>query len=262
MNVTNTKEFYEKNFDESTRLTGGDNRHLVEFERKKWLYSKMIDEYKPQVILQIACGTGVFTDWICETYPNIKVIATDLVDKHVSSLKEHDNLIQGFVWDCSGSLPNFDCKIDMVLVEGAWYHLNDRAQLIKNLNEIGASVIIIDWLSAWHDTTQQLLKNKKMPADYRNPRPDEPFVFDTEDDIDTLDELKEYLVRLFPVDMNTRFGYKDFNEVSAEEFYKYIAQLNMTIQLYGKEQTFIMNATEHGCYVLTKKNSLLAIKSL
>ena len=59
-----------------------------------------------------------------------------------------------------------------------------------------------------------------------------------------------------------RIGYKDFNEVSAEEFHNYIAQLNMTNQLYGKEQTFIMNATEHGCYVLTKGNSLLTVKSL
>ena len=40
---------------------------------------------------------------------------------------------------------------------------------------------------------------------------------------------------------------------SDEEFNKFITYMNKCITLYDADQTFIMNATEHGCYILTKE---------
>lgn len=241
--------FYDT-FDESARLGGQDNRHLIELYRKRFLYSTLIDKYKPKKIVQIACGTGVHTHWLCENYQNVKIYASDILAKHVEQLKDFPNLDKR-LWNCVTIVPEEYYDADIVLVEGAWYHLNwtERTMLLKNLRAINPKVVVIDWLSAWHDTTQRLMQDKIMPANYRDPRPDEPFVFDTVDD---LQKLKAFgTVELFPVDMDLRFGYTYLNQVSKDEFLKYIEEMNKVITFYDSNQTFIMNATEHGCYILT-----------
>lgn len=251
MNVNN---FYNQTFDENTRLSGNDNRHKIELYRKRFMYTKLIEEFNPKTIVQIACGTGVHTNWLCETYPNIKIYASDIIPKHIEQLKDYLNLDKR-VWDCCDALPNEYKNVDMVIVEGAWYHLTrtERYKLIKNLYKIMPKVITIDWLSAWHDTTQRMLQDKRVPANYRNPRPTEPFVFDTTDDLNGLVHSNFYSVKLFPVDLDLRFGFNDFNTVSDEEFMKYIELMNEQITFYPPIESFIMNATEHGCYILYRK---------
>ena len=250
-------EFYEKAFDEAKRLTENDNRHLVELYRKRFLYGTLIKTHKPKSILQIACGTGVHTKWICENYPEISVVATDLVPEHVNKIGDYPNLVNKLVWDCSKSIPNElrDKQFDLILVEGAWYHIKDRSNLINNIKKLNGKVVVIDWLSAWHDTTQRILQNKEMPADWKNPRPSEPFVFDTESDLDYIKNsfnYIEYNVKLFPVDLDTRFGYRDLNNVDNEQFIKYIDALNKNIGIYNSNQSFIMNVSEHGCYIIER----------
>ena len=195
-------------------------------------------------------------DWITNLphLKNLEIYASDIVPAHVEQLKDYSNLHKR-VWDCSEELPEEYNKIDLVLVEGAWYHLNweKRKQLIDNLKKLTPNVIVIDWLSAWHDTTQRILQDKEMPNNITNPRPNEPFVFDTEIDLEVIKyywRAVDYSIELFPVDMDLRFGYKDFNEVNYEEFKKFIYAMNENIHVYGPEQTFIMNATEHGCYII------------
>lgn len=247
------KDFYD-NFDENARLSGNDNRHKVELYRKRFLYQYLIEMYNPKKVVQIACGTGIHTHWLCEKYPHIEFYASDIVDKHVEQLKDYKNLHKQ-VWDCTKNVPKEYKKANIVLVEGAWYHLDliGRKELLKNLYAIDPKIIIIDWLSAWHDTTQRLLQDKKSPLNYRNPRPNEPFRFDTADD---LYALKRYFnVQLFPVDLDLRFGYKDLNQVSEEEFNKYMSLMNEHFKIYDSNQTFIMDATEHGCYILTSKDT-------
>ena len=75
MNVNN---FYNQTFDENTRLSGNDNRHKIELYRKRFMYTKLIEEFNPKTIAQIACGTGVHTNWLCETFPNIRCIDLDI----------------------------------------------------------------------------------------------------------------------------------------------------------------------------------------
>lgn len=247
----NVDKFYNQIFDENTRLSGNDNRHKIELYRKRFMYAKLIEKFKPSTIVQIACGTGIHTHWICENYPDIKVYASDIIPKHVEQLNDYDNLDKR-VWDCCDKVLDEYIGADMVIVEGAWYHLtrNDRHKLLENIYKIQPIVVTIDWLSAWHDTTQRMLQNKKCPANYRNPRPNEPFVFDTVDDLNGLVHNNFYAVKLFPVDLDLRFGFNDFNQVNDEEFEKYIELMNEQIQFYPPIESFIMNATEHGCYIL------------
>lgn len=249
-------DFYNNKFDESTRLSGNDNRHKVELYRKRFMYSRLIERFNPKKIIQIACGTGIHTHWICENYPDIKVYASDIIPKHVEQLKNYPNLHKR-VWNCCDELPEEYLNADMVIVEGAWYHLtrNYRHKLLENIYKIHPTVVTIDWLSAWHDTTQRMLQNKKCPVNYRNPRPNEPFVFDTVDDLNGLVRNNFYAVKLFPVDLDLRFGFNDFNQVNDEEFEKYIELMNEQIQFYPPTESFIMNATEHGCYILWRCKS-------
>ena len=115
-------DFYNNKFDESTRLSGNDNRHKVELYRKRFMYSRLIERFNPKKIIQIACGTGIHTHWICENYPDIKVYASDIIPKHVEQLKTYPNLHKR-VWNCCDELPEEYLNADMVIVEGAWYHL-------------------------------------------------------------------------------------------------------------------------------------------
>ena len=249
----NVSKFYNEEFDENARLSGTDNRHKVELYRKRFMYSKLIERVNPKKIIQISCGTGIHTHWLCEHYPNIEIYASDIIPKHVEQLKDYPNLHKR-VWDCRDALPKEYLNADMVIVEGAWYHIprSERYKLLDNLSEINPNIITIDWLSAWHDTTQRLLQNKRVPMNYRNPRPAESFVFDTADDLTALSTI--YSVELFPVDMDLRFGYTDLNQVNNEEFMRYISLMNELITFYPATETFIMNATEHGCYILTRGN--------
>jgi hypothetical protein len=78
-----------------------------------------------------------------------------------------------------------------------------------------------------------------MPNNWRCPRPDEPFVFETEHSLGKfLDVFRPpvYNVQLFPVDLDTRFGYKDLNEVDEEQFIEFIDRMNWNIGLYDANQ--------------------------
>lgn len=247
----NVVDFYTNEFDESNRLTGDDNRHLIERYRKRWLYKQLIETTSPKKIVQIACGTGVHTEWLCENYPEIQIYASDIVPDHIDQLKDYPNLNK-CVWDCTDALPEEYKDADLVLVEGAWYHLHDegRHKLLNNLRQINFKLSVIDWLSAWHDYTQQLLQHKKCPKSFRIPRTsDSPFVFDSEQTLASLATEFEH-IDLFPVDMDLRFGYIDFNNVDPAEFAKYIQCMNHYINIYPSSQSFIMNATEHGSYII------------
>lgn len=85
----NVQNFYNNEYDESTRLSGNDNRHKVELYRKRYLYQRLIQDYRLDSdnlnikIIQIACGTGIHTEWLCENYPNSMIFASDIILKHI-----------------------------------------------------------------------------------------------------------------------------------------------------------------------------------
>ena len=250
----NVNEFYNNNFDESARLSGNDNRHKVELYRKRFLYKYTIEHVRPKKIIQIACGTGVHTNWLCENYPDIEIYASDIIPKHVEQLNDYHNLHKR-VWDCTDKLPEeYWSGADLVIIEGAWYHTahNDRGKIINNIKKINPKCVIIDWLSAWHDTMQRLLQDKALPEDYAKPRPESPFVFETEWDLEFMINVFN-TVYLYPVDMDLRFGFRDLNEVDDETFQKFINMMNLTVQVYDSDNTYLMNATEHGCYIVWPK---------
>jgi hypothetical protein len=250
-----TNTFYEQ-YHEEERLTEMDNRHLVELYRKRHLYQMLISHYKPKRILQLACGTGVHTKWLCENFPNIEIYASDLLEKHVKQVpSNYPNLKDLRVWDCvNDPIPeSWPDNFGIILVEGAWYHLNQdqRKQMLKKLVGIWHNVMVMDYLSAFHEVTQHLLRYKQFNASAfdKGVRPDSCFTFDTAADIELLkdfylpEDIYDYLV-----DFDLRFGYEDLNKVPKEEFFKYIKFLNEHYQLLPWTATGL-GMTEHGCYV-------------
>lgn len=120
-------------------------------------------------------------------------------------------------------------------------------------------IIVIDWLSFFHEVVQQVLRYKKFPdnlcaEEYLRP----PFIFD---DCKTIKLLEDYgyEVSLYPVDMDIRFGYEDFNKMSEDSFEVFMLLMNRINcdsndnYLYDAHNTYLLNATEHGCYVLRRR---------
>lgn len=251
-----TDTFYQT-YHEEQRLSGGDNRHLIELYRKRFLYNYLIERYHPKSILQVACGTGVHTKWLCEKYPDIDIYASDLLEEHVAQVpKDYPNLKDLRAWDCANdSRPaSWPEKFDLILVEGAWYHLNQelREKLLENLTATQPDVVVIDYLSALHEVTQHLLRFKKFndSAVTKHTRPDSCFTFDTKEDLTLLNKFYPLdKISIFPVDLSLRFGYKDFNEVPDTEFFKYLEFLNTHVLLLSVEVLGCTEMTEHGCYV-------------
>ena len=265
----NVQDFYNNEYDEATRLSGNDNRHKVELYRKRYLYKRLIQDCRPESdnpslkIIQIACGTGVHTEWLCENYPNSMIFASDIIPKHIEQLKSYPNLNKR-VWDCTDDvIPKeyYVSKPDIVLVEGAWYHLthDQRKKLLENLNKMRPKIIVIDWLSFFHEVVQQVLRYKKFPdtlctGGYLRP----PFVFDNYKTVKLLENYG-YEVSLYPVDMDIRFGYEDFNKMSEDSFEVFMSLMNSFNcdgngnYLYDAHNAYLMNATEHGCYILRRR---------
>ena len=252
-------DFY-KGYNEDKRLTSGDNRHLLELLRKRYLYDYVLSDYSKARILQISCGTGVHTKFLLDNFL-CHVFACDVVPEHVDKVEQLKGLfgdkypnLETFVWDCSERIPDFlsAWKFDIVIVEGAWYHLDDngRDNLLYNLRELAPDCIIMDFLSEFHEVQQQLLQHKTF-VDPRNAR--EPFHFDS---LDTALWLRNkmrkfgYKTQAFPVDFDMRFGFRDLNEVPNREFEIFVDFLNKKFQ--PQDDLSIVDFTEHGSYIFKK----------
>lgn len=250
--MNNIIDYYINDFDETKRLTQNDNRHLVELYRKRSLYTQIFSRYHKPRVLQIAAGTGVHTKWIQASF-DVELYATDIVPNHVTHLKPISNITSA-VWDCTQPIPDtFPEKFDIILVEGAWYHLEEtgRKALLDNLQRLShtSTSIIIDWLSQWHNYTQEMLRFK--PAKLGAPqKSSDPFVYDGADCLHSVSDWWDGITELYLVDTSLRFGYIDLNAVPKTAFEEYMKHMNMVLPIMPACDA-LMHLTEHGCYVLT-----------
>lgn len=116
--------------EERDRLSHGVGR--VEFTRTVEIIRRTLPP-PGAVVADIGGGPGRYTDWLVEA--GYEVVHRDLVDHHVDQVRaRHGRRVDAAVADAR-SLDLADGSVDVVLLLGPLYHLDDQADRITALRE-------------------------------------------------------------------------------------------------------------------------------
>ena len=142
---------YETVKGEATRLSQGS--HRVEFERTKEILLRDLPPPSAQ-ILDLAGGPGVYSFWLADK--SYKVHLVDIVPLHVEQAKaaDSDGILASI---CQGDARCLDFEsdsMDVVLLLGPLYHLQERSDRIRALRETHRVLKKTVWLSvlSFHDS--------------------------------------------------------------------------------------------------------------
>lgn len=123
------RAYYEDAFDEHTRL--GDDS--LEWLRSRELIARVLPA-GPARVADVAGGTGPYALWLAAQGHEVSLL--DLVPSHVARAQERAGEA-GLAVECvvgdARSLPWPDASFDLVLVMGALYHLQERADRLACL---------------------------------------------------------------------------------------------------------------------------------
>jgi ubiquinone/menaquinone biosynthesis C-methylase UbiE len=108
----------------------------LEFMRRKDIISRYL-ESDNMSILDIGGATGAFSFWLAEQGHDVSLI--DFVDKHIEIARQHEidkgiRLTSAVVGDAR-ELPFEDNTFDLVLLMGSLYHLTNKSDRLKSLEE-------------------------------------------------------------------------------------------------------------------------------
>ena len=142
--------YYEGVFDEGTRLTDTS----LEWLRSKELIGRVLPQ-PPARVADVAGGTGPYAVWLAEMGHQVSLL--DLVPSHVAQARDRADAA-GVVVDCvegdARALPWSDGSFDVVLVMGALYHLQERADRLACLREAHrvlkpGGALVASYISRW-----------------------------------------------------------------------------------------------------------------
>ena len=225
MKINDIKDYYANIYDEDSRLTKGcDNRHLVEKSVKMHIYKDILKVNSKYIrILDISCGTGLYSIELAKLGYN--VCACDLCKNHIDLLNEKAkklNLnIKAYTCDAR-SLPFENNSFDLVLLAGAIYHLEPEDK-VKAINEAirvcrRQKHILIDFLPKLHATYQNIARYGDLL-----PEKDKIFSYDSRENMQSYVSYKAKLCDFFSTDGITRLISYKINDMTTEQFNKYIA---------------------------------------
>ena len=251
--------FYENEYDEEKRLSENcDNRHIVEREVKKHI----IESYLPQEgsILEIGAGTGLYCVYFAEK--GYDVSACDLVPKHVEIIQEKTEKKKLNIDACIANaleVPFKDDAFDMVLLSGPIYHLQDKKDKQKAINEAvrccrKGGIVVVDFLSQIHGFIQSAINNEEFlinssDDDIKNLRfKDAIFSVDRPNNIkEMLETEKLQDIKVYGTDSISRFIKKDINwfgQSALERWIKFIIRIS--------DEPGVIELSEH-CLAIGKK---------
>lgn len=129
--VENIISFYH-NYNEDYRM----NANPLEFLRCKDIISRYLVSDNMS-IADIGGATGAFSFWLAGQGHRVSLL--DLVDRHIEIAKQHENdngisLASAIVGDAR-KLPFESNSFDLVLLMGPLYHLQDKSDRLKSLEE-------------------------------------------------------------------------------------------------------------------------------
>ncbi|MEP6661875.1 MAG: class I SAM-dependent methyltransferase [Acidimicrobiales bacterium] len=129
---TEIVEHYERNYDESQRITQGLGE--LEFVRTRDIILHHLPQHQLRV-LDVGGGTGVHARWLAEA--GHEVVVVDIVPRHVEAANELKALglsVSAQLGDAR-QLAQADRSFDVVLLLGPLYHLTERADRVRALAE-------------------------------------------------------------------------------------------------------------------------------
>lgn len=144
------RDYYEGRYDESRRL-GEDSLELL---RSRELIARILPD-APARVADVAGGTGPYAIWLAGQGHRVSLL--DLVPSHVSRAQERARK-SGLEVECvvgdARALPWPDETLDVVLVMGALYHLQERADRLGCLREARrvlrpGGVLAAAYISRW-----------------------------------------------------------------------------------------------------------------
>lgn len=150
--------------DEDNRLKKK-NSHRIEFLSTMHIFEQLFD--KPMKILDCCAGGGIYAFELAKTH---EVTACDLIDKHVSLLKEKN--IKNPILKCIQQIDVLnmskftDESFDVVLCMGALYHLQDKEDRKKAISECLRVVkkdgfVVFSYLNRWGNFMNGLANHLK-----------------------------------------------------------------------------------------------------
>jgi len=144
------REYYEDAFDEHARL-GADS---LEWIRSRELIGRIIPA-APARVADVAGGTGPYAVWLAGQGHRVSLL--DLVPSHVDRARERAAAV-GVAVECvvgdARALPWPDGSFDVVLIMGALYHLQERADRLACLREarrvlVPGGALAAAYISRW-----------------------------------------------------------------------------------------------------------------
>jgi SAM-dependent methyltransferase len=129
---TEIVEHYERNYDESQRITQGLGE--LEFVRTREIILRHLPQRQLRV-LDVGGGTGVHARWLAEA--GHEVVVVDIVPRHVEAANELNALGLSVTAQLGDArhLAHTDGSFDVVLLLGPLYHLTDRTDRVSAFRE-------------------------------------------------------------------------------------------------------------------------------
>jgi SAM-dependent methyltransferase len=129
---TEIVEHYERNYDESQRITQGLGE--LEFVRTREIILRHLPGGHLRV-LDVGGGTGVHARWLAEA--GHEVVVVDIVPRHVEAANELSALGLSVTAQLGDArrLAHTDASFDVVLLLGPLYHLTERADRVGAFRE-------------------------------------------------------------------------------------------------------------------------------
>jgi ubiquinone/menaquinone biosynthesis C-methylase UbiE len=124
------RAFYEKG-DEVHRLTGGFPSGPLELERTKEIIARYIAP-PPLTILDVGGGPGAYASWLAARGDHVHLV--DPVQLHVNQARAAHPAITAEIGDAR-QLRQADASVDVVLLLGPLYHLIDRKDRRRALDD-------------------------------------------------------------------------------------------------------------------------------
>ena len=131
--MKNTIINYYINYDEKGRLT---ERHSIERIRTQEIISRYLQKRKLR-ILDIGGANGIYAFWLASLGHSVDLI--DLVPKHIEQAREYERInnisLSSMTVGNACELPFKENLYDIVLLMGPLYHLQEKKERIKSLQE-------------------------------------------------------------------------------------------------------------------------------
>lgn len=130
MNEKNLIMYYNK-FNEDKRF---DSRHgIIEFRTTLKYIEDYLNRYDNPSIIEVGAGSGRYSVYLADK--GYDVTAVELVKSNLNALKRKNSTVKAFLGNAINLKKFKDDSFDVVLLLGPMYHLINKEEKIKALNE-------------------------------------------------------------------------------------------------------------------------------